>query len=56
MILWLLSRELLEQAAAAAMVAVSAGQYQDFTILEDINLNEIAKTAQRWHHLTKNYK
>ncbi|KPU82585.1 hypothetical protein JI56_01555 [SAR11 cluster bacterium PRT-SC02] len=36
-----------EQAAAAAMVAVSSGAVSDFTILEDVNLNEIAKTAQK---------
>ena len=29
-------------AAAAAMVAVSSGAVSDFTILEDVNLNEIA--------------
>ena len=34
-----------EQAAAAAMVAVSSGAVSDFTILEDVNLNEIAETA-----------
>ena len=34
-----------DQAAAAAMVAVSSGAVSDFTILEDVNLNEIAKTA-----------
>jgi hypothetical protein len=27
------------------MVAVSSGAVSDFTILEDVNLNEIAKTA-----------
>ena len=36
-----------EQAAAAAMVAVSSGAVSDFTILEDINLNDFAKTAQK---------
>ena len=36
-----------EQAAAAAMVAVSSGAVSDFTILEDVDLNEIAKTAQK---------
>ena len=36
-----------EQAAAASMVAVSSGAVSDFTILEDVNLNEIAKTAQK---------
>ena len=35
------------QAAAAAMVAVSSGSVSDFTILEDVNLNEIAETAQK---------
>ena len=35
-----------DQAAAAAMVAVSSGAVSDFTILEDVNLNEIAKTAK----------
>ena len=35
-----------EQAAAAAMVAVSRA-VSDFTILEDVDLNEIAKTAQK---------
>ena len=35
-----------DQAAAAAMVAVSSGTVSDFTILEDVNLNEIAKTAK----------
>ena len=36
-----------DQAAAAAMVAVSSGAVSDFTILEDVDLNEIAKTAQK---------
>ena len=36
-----------EQAAAAAMVAVSSGAVSDFTILEDVNLNEIAETAKK---------
>ena len=36
-----------EQAAAAAMVAVSSGAVSDFTILEDVDLNGIAKTAQK---------
>ena len=36
-----------EQAAAASMVATSSGAISDFTILEDVNLNEIAKTAQK---------
>ena len=35
-----------DQCAAAAMVAVSSGAVSDFTILEDVNLNEIAKTAK----------
>jgi uncharacterized protein with GYD domain len=35
-----------DQAAAAAMVAVSSGAVSDFTILEDVNLNAIAKTAK----------
>ena len=35
-----------EQAAAAVMVAVSGGAVSDF-ILEDVDLNEIAKTAQK---------
>tara|TARA_B110000967_G_C18627107_1_gene431773 strand:- start:282 stop:605 length:324 start_codon:yes stop_codon:yes gene_type:complete len=35
-----------DQCAAAAMVAISSGAVKDFTILEDINLNEIAKTAK----------
>ena len=34
-----------EQAAAAAMVAVSSGAVSDFTILEDVDLNKIAETA-----------
>ena len=42
-----------EQAAAAAMVAVSSGAVSDFTILEDVDLNEIAKTAQK---MANNYK
>tara|TARA_A100000164_G_C21224252_1_gene459746 strand:+ start:39 stop:203 length:165 start_codon:yes stop_codon:yes gene_type:complete len=42
-----------EQAAAAAMVAVSSGAVSDFTILEDVDLNEIAKTAQK---MVSNYK
>ena len=36
-----------EQAAAASMVAVSSGAVSDFTILEDINLNQIAETAKK---------
>ena len=36
-----------EQAAAAAMVAVSSGAISDFTILEDVNLNEIAEIAKK---------
>ena len=36
-----------DQAAAAAMVAVSSGAVSDFTILEDVNLNEIAETAKK---------
>ena len=36
-----------EQAAAAAMVAVSSGAVSDFTILEDIDLNGIAETAKK---------
>ena len=36
-----------EQAAAASMVAVSSGAVSDFTILEDVDLNSIAKTAQK---------
>ncbi len=36
-----------EQAAAASMVAVSSGAISDFTILEEINLNEIAETAKK---------
>jgi uncharacterized protein with GYD domain len=36
-----------EQAAAAAMVAVSSGAVSDFTILEDVNLNKIAETAKK---------
>ena len=36
-----------EQAAAASMVAVSSGAISDFTILEDINLNQIAETAKK---------
>ena len=36
-----------QAAAAAAMVAVSSGAVSDFTILEDVDLNEIAKTAQK---------
>ena len=35
------------QVSAAAMVAVSSGAVSDFTILEDINLNDIAKTANK---------
>ena len=42
-----------EQAAAAAMVAVSSGAVSDFTILEDVDLNGIAKTAKKWLALTK---
>ena len=34
-----------DQAAAAAMVAVSSGAVSDFTILEDVDLNEIAKNC-----------
>ena len=29
------------------MVAASSGAVSDFTILEDVDLNEIAKTAQK---------
>ena len=36
-----------EQMAAAKMVAVSSGAVSDFTILEDVNLNEIAETAKK---------
>ena len=36
-----------DQVSAAAMVATSSGAVSDFTILEDVNLNEIAKTAQK---------
>ena len=36
-----------EQVSAAAMVAVSSGAVSDFTILEDVNLNNIAKTANK---------
>ena len=36
-----------EQAAAAAMVAVSSGAVSDFTILEDVDLNRIAETAKK---------
>ena len=36
-----------EQAAAAAMVAVSSGAVSDFTILEDVDLNKIAETAKK---------
>ena len=36
-----------EQVSAAAMVAVSSGAVSDFTILEDVNLNDIAKTANK---------
>ena len=43
-----------EQAAAAAMVAVSSGAVSDFTILEDVDLNGIAETAKKWPRLTKN--
>ena len=35
-----------DQAAAAAMVAVSSGAVSDFTILEDVDLNKIAKNAK----------
>ena len=42
-----------EQAAAASMVATSSGAISDFTILEDIDLNEVAKTAQK---MATNYK
>ena len=31
----------------ADMVAVSSGAVSDFTILEDVNLNDIAKTANK---------
>ena len=43
-----------QAAAAAAMVAVSSGAVSDFTILEDVNLNEIAKLLRKWLHHTKN--
>ena len=43
-----------EQAAAAAMVAVSSGAVSDFTILEDVNLNEIAKTANNNNSIQEN--
>ena len=36
-----------EQVSAAAMVAISSGAVSDFTILEDVNLNNIAKTANK---------
>ena len=36
-----------EQAAAAAMVAVSSGAVSDLTILEEGKLNEIAETAKK---------
>jgi len=35
------------------MVATSSGAISDFTILEDIDLNEVAKTAQK---MASNYK
>ena len=44
-----------EQAAAAAMVAVSSGAVSDFTILEDVNLNEnpYFKTCYIFYFLLK---
>ena len=36
-----------EQAAASAMVAVSSGAVSDFTIHEVVNLNSIAKIANK---------
>ena len=36
-----------EQCAAAAMTAVGSGAVSDFTILEDVDLNKIAGTAQK---------
>ena len=36
-----------EQAAAASMVAVSSGPVSESTILEEVDLNGIAKTAQK---------
>ena len=36
-----------EQCAAAAMTAVGSGAVSDFTILEDVDLNKIAETAQK---------
>ena len=37
------------------MVAVSSGAVSDFTILEDVILNEIAKTAQKMASTFVNY-
>jgi|TARA_B100000470_G_C19786382_1_gene390078 uncharacterized protein with GYD domain len=36
-----------EQAAASGMVAVSSGAVEDFTVLESIDLNSIAKIANK---------
>ena len=36
-----------DQAAASGMVAVSSGAVEDFTILESIDLNNIAKIANK---------
>ena len=37
----------ISQAAAAAMLAVSTANESEFTIIEDVDKNEIAKTAQK---------
>ena len=36
-----------DQAAASGMVAVSSGAVEDFTVLESIDLNSIAKIANK---------
>jgi len=36
-----------DQAAASGMVAVSSGAVEDFTVLESIDLNGIAKIANK---------
>jgi len=36
-----------EQAAASGMVAVSSGAVEDFTVLESVDLNSIAKIANK---------
>jgi hypothetical protein len=36
-----------DQAAASGMVAVSSGAVTDFTVLESIDLNSIAKIANK---------